>query len=59
MQLKSVISLQANNNLHLMNYPNLHMVELKQMRVFLIAVSYHSNPAMGQTVVLSEKPATG
>jgi hypothetical protein len=32
---------------YLINYPNLHVVQLKQTRVFLIAVSYHSKSATG------------
>ncbi len=31
---------------YLINSPNLHVVQLKQTRVFLIAVSYHSKSAM-------------
>ena len=34
---------------YLIHYPNLHMVQLKQAKVFLIAVSYHSKATNGAT----------
>jgi hypothetical protein len=39
---------------YLLNYPNLHIVQLEQTEVFLIAVSYHSKTTMGQLVQAPE-----